>query len=121
MKPRTKFLIGGAVVLGVAGYLMATSIKDTGMYYMTPTEPFNLLVKISLVASVFLSAPFLMAQVWLFIAPGLYKRERRYALPFIISSSILAVVTPGRSDPRAADASDSASRTRSWTGFPITV
>ncbi len=38
MKPRTKFMIGGAVVLGVAGYLMATSIKDTGMYYMTPTE-----------------------------------------------------------------------------------
>lgn len=38
MKPRTKFLIGGAVVLGVAGYLMATSIKATGVYYMTPTE-----------------------------------------------------------------------------------
>jgi cytochrome c-type biogenesis protein CcmE len=38
MKARTKFLIGGAVVLGVAGYLMTTSIKDTGMYYLTPTE-----------------------------------------------------------------------------------
>jgi len=38
MKPRTKFLIGGALVLGVAGYLMATSINDTGVYYMTPTE-----------------------------------------------------------------------------------
>src|ERR1041384_24954 len=38
MKPRTKFLIGGAVVLGVAGYLMVTSIKETGTYYMTPTE-----------------------------------------------------------------------------------
>jgi cytochrome c-type biogenesis protein CcmE len=38
MKPRTKFLIGGAVVLSVAGYLMASSIKDTGVYYMTPTE-----------------------------------------------------------------------------------
>jgi cytochrome c-type biogenesis protein CcmE len=38
MKPRTKFLIGGAVVLGVAGYLMATSISNTGMYYLTPTE-----------------------------------------------------------------------------------
>ena len=35
---RTKFLIGGALVLGVAGYLMATSIKDTGMYYLTPSE-----------------------------------------------------------------------------------
>jgi len=35
---RTKFLIGGALVLGAAGYLMATSIKDTGMYYLTPSE-----------------------------------------------------------------------------------
>jgi cytochrome c-type biogenesis protein CcmE len=38
MKPRTKFLIGGALVLGVAGALMASSINDTGVYYMTPTE-----------------------------------------------------------------------------------
>jgi cytochrome c-type biogenesis protein CcmE len=38
MKPRTKFLIGGAVVLSVAGYLMVTSIKETGVQYMTPTE-----------------------------------------------------------------------------------
>jgi cytochrome c-type biogenesis protein CcmE len=38
MKPRTKFLIGGALVLSVAGYLMASSIKATGVYYMTPTE-----------------------------------------------------------------------------------
>ena len=38
MKARTKFLIGGALVLSVAGYLMASSIKDTGVYYMTPTE-----------------------------------------------------------------------------------
>jgi cytochrome c-type biogenesis protein CcmE len=37
-KARTKFLIGGALVLGTVGYLMATSIKDTGMYYLTPTE-----------------------------------------------------------------------------------
>jgi cytochrome c-type biogenesis protein CcmE len=37
-KARTKFLVGGALVLGTAGYLMATSIKDTGMYYLTPTE-----------------------------------------------------------------------------------
>ncbi len=35
---RTKFLIGGALVLGTAGYLMATSIKDTGVYYLTPSE-----------------------------------------------------------------------------------
>jgi cytochrome c-type biogenesis protein CcmE len=38
MKPRTKFLIGGAMVLGIAGYLMASSISQTGVYYLTPTE-----------------------------------------------------------------------------------
>ncbi|HZK78613.1 MAG TPA: cytochrome c maturation protein CcmE [Gemmatimonadaceae bacterium] len=38
MKPRTKFLLGGALVLGTAGYLMASSIKDTAVYYLTPGE-----------------------------------------------------------------------------------
>ncbi len=38
MKARTKFLIGGAVVVAAAGYLMVTSIRDTGVYYFTPTE-----------------------------------------------------------------------------------
>jgi cytochrome c-type biogenesis protein CcmE len=38
MKPRTKFLIGGALVLGIAGYLMASSIRETGVYYLTPSE-----------------------------------------------------------------------------------
>ena len=35
---RSKFLIGGALVLSSAGYLMASSIKSTGTYYLTPTE-----------------------------------------------------------------------------------
>lgn len=38
MKPRTKFLIGAGLVLSAAGYLMASSISQTGMYYVTPTE-----------------------------------------------------------------------------------
>lgn len=38
MKPRTKFISGGIIVLGVAGYLMASSIKDTAVYYLTPGE-----------------------------------------------------------------------------------
>lgn len=38
MKPRTKFLIGGSLVLATAGYLMASSISETGVYYLTPTE-----------------------------------------------------------------------------------
>ncbi len=38
MKARTKFLIGGVAVLGSAGLLMASSIKETGQYYLTPGE-----------------------------------------------------------------------------------
>lgn len=38
MNARGKFLIGGALVLVTVGYLMATGIKETGVYYLTPTE-----------------------------------------------------------------------------------
>jgi len=38
VKPRTKFLVGGALVLGTAGYLMASSISETAVYYLTPGE-----------------------------------------------------------------------------------
>ncbi len=38
VKPRTKFISGGLIVLGVAGYLMASSISETAVYYLTPGE-----------------------------------------------------------------------------------
>jgi cytochrome c-type biogenesis protein CcmE len=38
MRARTKFIIGGALILGSVGYLMASGIKETGVYYLTPTE-----------------------------------------------------------------------------------
>lgn len=38
VRARTKFIIGGALVLGTAGYLMASAIGETGMYYLTPAE-----------------------------------------------------------------------------------
>lgn len=38
MKPRAKFLIGAGLVLATAGYLMVSSISETGMYYVTPSE-----------------------------------------------------------------------------------
>ncbi len=38
MKPRAKFLLGGLVILGTASYLMASSIRETAVYYLTPGE-----------------------------------------------------------------------------------
>jgi sec-independent protein translocase protein TatC len=62
---------------------------DATLNMMSPTEGFNLEIKTAFLTSVFLTAPFILAQVWLFIAPGLYKHARRYAAPFVIFSSIL--------------------------------
>jgi sec-independent protein translocase protein TatC len=58
----------------------------------TPTEGFNIQLKLAVMAAIFLAAPFVLGQVWLFISPGLYKHERKYALPFIFFSSLLFVL-----------------------------
>jgi len=58
----------------------------------TPTEGFNIELKLAVMAAIFLAAPFVLGQVWLFISPGLYKHERKYALPFIFFSSLLFVL-----------------------------
>jgi sec-independent protein translocase protein TatC len=51
-------------------------------------DPFMLYVKVALLAGVFLASPVLLLQVWLFIAPALYRGERRIAIPFILFTTI---------------------------------
>jgi sec-independent protein translocase protein TatC len=57
-----------------------------GLVYLNPTEPFNLYLEVGLVAGLFAASPFVFYQFWLFIAPGLYRKEKRYILPFLIST-----------------------------------
>jgi sec-independent protein translocase protein TatC len=54
-----------------------------------PQDIFSLNMKVALVAAVFLSAPFVLLQAWLFISPGLHRHERRWAVPFVLSGSVL--------------------------------
>lgn len=54
----------------------------------TAMEPFSLYLKVSLYAAICLSLPFLLFQVWGFVAPGLYPHERAYVTPFILLSTI---------------------------------
>jgi sec-independent protein translocase protein TatC len=56
-----------------------------------PQDIVGLHIKVSLVAAIFVSAPLVLLQAWLFIAPGLYPHERRYALPFVLLSTFLFV------------------------------
>jgi sec-independent protein translocase protein TatC len=52
-------------------------------------SPFFAPFKLALVASVFLSMPFILHQAWAFIAPGLYRHEKRFALPLLVASILL--------------------------------
>jgi sec-independent protein translocase protein TatC len=57
-----------------------------GLVYLNPTEPFNLYLEVGLVAGLFAASPFVFYQLWLFIAPGLYRSEKRYVMPFLIGT-----------------------------------
>jgi sec-independent protein translocase protein TatC len=64
----------------------------TQLVFIAPTEAFFVNLKAAFFAAVFLSTPLILFQVWKFVAPGLYAHERRYSLPFLITSTILFVV-----------------------------
>jgi len=59
------------------------------LVYLNPTEPFNLYLKIAALAGLFLTSPFVLYQVWMFISPGLYRQEKKYAVPFMVSTITL--------------------------------
>jgi sec-independent protein translocase protein TatC len=69
------------------------ALKMNGMseklVYLNPTEPFNLYLKIAALAGLFLTSPFVLYQVWMFISPGLYRNEKRYVIPFMVSTITL--------------------------------
>ncbi|MDA0150072.1 twin-arginine translocase subunit TatC [Vibrio sp. LaRot3] len=52
-------------------------------------SPFFTPLKLTLIAAVFLAVPFILYQVWAFVAPGLYKHERKLIMPLMFSSSLL--------------------------------
>jgi len=56
------------------------------LVYLNPVDPFNLYLKVAGVAGLFVTSPFVLYQIWLFIAPGLYRNEKRYVMPFMLSS-----------------------------------
>jgi len=63
----------------------------TRLVYTSLTAPFTLAMKVALIAGIFLTIPFTLYEVWKFIAPGLYRKEKKYVVPFLVSSIILFV------------------------------
>ena len=63
--------------------------EGSSMIATEVTSPFLTPFKLSLVLAVFVAMPVILAQLWGFIAPGLYKSERRIAIPLLTSSVVL--------------------------------
>ena len=62
--------------------------EGTKLVFTKLTEPFMVYIKVSFLAAIFMTAPILFFQAWKFIAPGLYRKEKKYVFPFVFFSSL---------------------------------
>ncbi len=73
----------------LAGPLLAHLPEGSSMIAVEVISPFLTPLKMAMYAALMLGMPFLLYQMWSFVAPGLYKKEKRLATPLLISSVIL--------------------------------
>ena len=98
-----RIIIAAAVGFGVCWYfkewlfqiitrpLYQVLPPNSFMIYTSLPEAFFNYMKISFYASLFLTSPYILYQLWKFISPGLYKTEKKYMIPFVISSTMLFI------------------------------
>lgn len=102
IKVRLKYILIVLLVLFVAAYwqgerlvnLVQTPIlkalpENATLTMIQITEMFFVEVKVAFIAAIIVAMPFILYQIWLFIAPGLYMHERKYLYAFVISASLL--------------------------------
>ena len=83
------FPFGNDIYIFVAAPLMDVMPEGTSMIATQVASPFLTPFKLALVTAVFVAMPYLLHQLWSFIAPGLYQHEKRLAVPLLASSVIL--------------------------------
>ncbi len=76
----------------VAKPLMQRMPAGATMIATDVASPFITPIKLTLVVSLFIAVPYILYQIWGFIAPGLYKHEKRMVVPLLVSSSLLFYV-----------------------------
>ena len=95
-------LIGIGVGMGLVGFfaeklfrlmmgpvLASLPAGQRALHYTSYLEPFMVYLKVALYGGIFAAAPYVLWQLWLFVAPGLYKREKRVVIPFLLSGTLL--------------------------------
>jgi sec-independent protein translocase protein TatC len=77
------------IYTALAGPLLKHLPADSTMIAIDVLSPFLTPIKLSLVLAIFITMPWILYQIWAFVAPGLYQREKRLALPILASSTLL--------------------------------
>lgn len=71
--------------------LQALPEEQRSLYFTSAVEPFFVYLKVACYAGIFVAAPAILYQVWAFVAPGLYRRERRMMVPFVTLGSVFFI------------------------------
>ncbi|MEZ4483229.1 MAG: twin-arginine translocase subunit TatC [Syntrophotaleaceae bacterium] len=72
----------------IAGPVQEALPEGSSLVFISATEPFFAYLKIAALGGLLLALPVILWQLWLFVAPGLYGHEKRFAFPFVLSSCI---------------------------------
>jgi sec-independent protein translocase protein TatC len=76
----------------IGGFILGPALRalppGQSLIYTKPGEGFSFYLDTALIGGVVLAAPFVMYQVWGFIAPGLYAREKKFAIPFVVFTTL---------------------------------
>jgi sec-independent protein translocase protein TatC len=73
----------------LSGPLMSHMPKDSSMIAIEVASPFLIPLKLTLFLALFIAIPYVLYQLWSFVAPGLYRHERRLVFPLLVSSTVL--------------------------------
>ena len=123
-------LIGIVVGMAVSGYwvegifhrlmqpvLDSLPEKQRALHYTSYIEPLMVYLKVALYGGIFVAVPWVLYQLWQFIAPGLYRKEKKIVIPFLVSGTALFyggalfcyyLIMPAAFPAMAAIASDTA-------------
>ena len=99
-----KRLILSFIVVGI-GFILCYAVKETifdilafpllkvmpaggSLIFTSVAEAFFTYMKIAFIAGLILVSPFILYQIWAFVAPGLYQKEKRYVVPFVLGGSL---------------------------------
>jgi len=81
--------IGNRLYTLIAAPLLSKLPVGAQMIAIDPASPFFTPLKLSFFVALIIAMPFVLYQIWAFVAPGLYRREQRLAVPLLISSTLL--------------------------------